>query len=141
MSDQPTTGGWTGITLSRLIQEKGYQGAAAAHNTALAAAFKAGRLEGVFMSPDEGEISLVRKLEAQLAAERDEWIVANRDLAIEVLKLREQLAAEREKWNDWHKFTDEGLAEYVGKQLATAVEKEKQNWESQGAFRVTEDHG
>ncbi len=38
-----------------------------------------------------------KQLIEQLAAERDEWIVANRDLAIEVLKLREQLAAERGK--------------------------------------------
>ncbi len=33
------------------------------------------------------------------------------------------LAAEREKWNDWHKFTDEGLTEYVGKQLAAERDK------------------
>ncbi len=40
MNTKPT-GEWTGITLSRLIQEKGYKGAADAHNAALAAA-KAG---------------------------------------------------------------------------------------------------
>jgi len=41
-----------------------------AHNAALAAAFKRGRLEGVFASPDEGEVNYVRGLEQQLAAER-----------------------------------------------------------------------
>ncbi len=41
MSDQPKpTGEWTGIDLSRLIQEKGYQGAAGAINAALAAELK-----------------------------------------------------------------------------------------------------
>jgi hypothetical protein len=42
-----------------------------AHNAAIVAAFKRGRLEGVFASPDEGEINYVQDLEQQLAAERE----------------------------------------------------------------------
>ncbi len=39
---------------------------------------------------------LSEAINTALAAERDEWIVANRELAISNLQLREQLAAERE---------------------------------------------
>ncbi len=58
-------------------------------------------VELIWQNFSQSGILKIKKLSdahnAALAAERDEWIVANRDLAILVLKLREQLAAEREK--------------------------------------------
>jgi len=61
-------GVWRQITAS--VPDKdalGWTALVEEHNAALAATFNRGRLEGVFMSPNEDEV----KLEQQLAAERE----------------------------------------------------------------------
>ncbi len=58
---------WTGLSLSRLIKEKGYKGAANAHNSALADAYKRGADFARKCCADEENEDLLR-LEKQLAA-------------------------------------------------------------------------
>ncbi len=71
----PTTGEWTGITLSRLIREKGYQGVADAHNAAIAAERKKHRVKTTEYAKgwDDHVLaarSQIEDLQQQLAAAR-----------------------------------------------------------------------
>ncbi len=90
-SQPKPTGEWTGLSLSRLIKEKGYKGSADAHNAALAAATD----EAV--DPAHQEILV---LSQQLAAERERREQSEQYLQDnasryekDVEQLREQLAA------------------------------------------------
>jgi hypothetical protein len=79
MSNEPQPQEWTPKWLRDQIPTHYSNDAASLqicqmHNAALAAAYKRGKLEGVFASPDEGEVNYVRGLEQQLAAEREERI-------------------------------------------------------------------
>ncbi len=70
------TGEWTSLTLSRLIKQKGYKGAADAHNAALAA-------------KDEENYEACLHYEEQLAAERD----CSKRFEAQVDDCQQQLAA------------------------------------------------
>ncbi len=83
MSDQPKpTGEWTGLSLSRLIKEKGYKGAANVHNSELEAWTTNG-------------LNAVAGKEREIAA-----------LDHEIQQLREQLAAELEKAKELSELLD-----------------------------------
>ncbi len=94
MNDQPKpTGEWTGITLSRLIQERGYKGAADAHNSELAAG-------GVF-APSNGSADtlLLQSALKQIKALAAEWN-ANRLGGVQL---------QRQRWQKLGRIAEQAL--------------------------------
>ncbi len=86
------TGEWTGLSLSRLIKEKGYKGAADAHNAALEAE--------TARCYNDGWVAGLEAADKQLAAERvkyDDLEALYRMVLKDSLNQDEQLADERVK--------------------------------------------
>ncbi len=135
MNPKQPTGEWTGLTLSRLIKEKGYKGAADAHNAALEEAVDAAHQEILLLQQKlaaernerrlrtaqlaaerkghEMDGQLISSQEQQLAAEREKYLQQASAWFDRDKKLRDALAAEREKVQTLVELLEQVLSETV----------------------------